>query len=139
MPTNASNAGRFDLIPVKANAVILQNDYVCVDADGYLVPASDTSGLIFVGQSEADADATGLSSGDISCPVTRKGVLGYGTITTANADQTWVGSLLFFLTASTGALAGGTSHTIVAGRVIAIESATLVIFDPNDRFALGTA
>ena len=41
--------GKYASYPVKGGAVIYAGGMVCIGADGYAVPASDTAGLKFMG------------------------------------------------------------------------------------------
>jgi hypothetical protein len=49
--------------PVKANAKIWKGALVCVDNTGFLVPASDTANLRFVGVAFESVDNTGGANG----------------------------------------------------------------------------
>lgn len=78
--------------PVKASTKLYAGGMGATDASGWAVPASDTAGLIVHGRTEADADNSGGSNGDITCHL-RKGVFGYNNSTTnaltkANVKQT---------------------------------------------------
>jgi hypothetical protein len=60
-------AGGMDF-PVEADAVIFKGAF-CVLKAGYLTPALEESGDTPAGLATEDVDATGLSSGDVSCHV----------------------------------------------------------------------
>jgi hypothetical protein len=84
--------------PVKANARIWKGALVCVDSTGYLVPASDTANLRFVGVAFESVDNTGGASGAKRCRVVKRGTFVYnrigsftqadiGTTVRANSDN----------------------------------------------------
>jgi hypothetical protein len=66
--------------PVKANARIWKGALVCVDSTGYLVPASDTANLRFVGVAFESVDNTGGASGAKRCRVVKRGTFVYNRI-----------------------------------------------------------
>jgi hypothetical protein len=66
--------------PVKANARIWKGALVCVDNTGYLVPASDTANLRFVGVAFESVDNTGGASGAKRCRVVKRGTFVYNRI-----------------------------------------------------------
>jgi len=66
--------------PVKANTRIWKGALVCVDNTGYLVPASDTANLRFVGVAFESVDNTGGASGAKRCRVVKRGTFVYNRI-----------------------------------------------------------
>jgi len=66
--------------PVKANARIWKGALVCVDNTGYLVPASDTANLRFVGVAFESVDNTGGANGAKRCRVVKRGTFVYNRI-----------------------------------------------------------
>jgi hypothetical protein len=66
--------------PVKANTRIWKGALVCVDNTGYLVPASDTANLRFVGVAFESVDNTGGASGAKRCRVVKRGTFIYNRI-----------------------------------------------------------
>ena len=66
--------------PVKANARIWKGALVCVDNTGYLVPASDTANLRFVGVAFESVDNTGGANGAKRCRVVKRGTFIYNRI-----------------------------------------------------------
>jgi len=66
--------------PVKANARIWKGALVCVDSTGYLVPASDTANLRFVGVAFESVDNTGGANGAKRCRVVKRGTFIYNRI-----------------------------------------------------------
>jgi len=63
--------------PVKANTRIWKGALVCVDSTGYLMPASDTANLRFVGVAFESVDNTGGASGEKRCRVIKRGTFVY--------------------------------------------------------------
>lgn len=63
--------------PVKANAKIWKGALVCVDNTGYLVPASDTANLRFVGVAFESVDNTGGVNGAKRYRVVKRGSFVY--------------------------------------------------------------
>jgi hypothetical protein len=64
-------------VPVAASTTIYRGSMVCMDADGYGIPATDTAGLSdVVGRSNEFADNSAGADGDIEIEVD-KGVFGY--------------------------------------------------------------
>ncbi len=60
-------------VPVAGATRIFAGSLVCVNAEGYAVPAADTAGLLFVGVATAQADNSTGSAGDRSVVVRRRG------------------------------------------------------------------
>lgn len=77
--------------PVKANAKIWKGALVCIDSTGYLIPASDTANLRFVGVAFESVDNTGGANGDKRCRVVKRGTFVYnrsGSLTQADIGTT---------------------------------------------------
>lgn len=66
--------------PVKANTRVWKGALVCVDNTGYLVPASDTANLRFVGVAFESVDNTGGANGAKRCRVVKRGTFIYNRI-----------------------------------------------------------
>jgi len=99
--------------PVGASQEIFSGGFVCVGADGYLVPGADTAGLIFHGVSRENVDNSGGSDGDLNCKVRRRGLIKavMGTaITIAN-----IGDNVFLVDDQTVDLVGNVTHNIFCG------------------------
>lgn len=106
--------------PVNAGSVIHKGAIVCIDADGYLVPAADTAGLVVVGI--ADESVTGGSAdGDEWCYVMndRDFLLGGSGL-----GQTDVGGNVTVVDDATVGLAGATTNDIIVGKLVEFVSAT---------------
>jgi hypothetical protein len=54
-------------LPVAAGAHIYAGSLASVDANGYVVPASDTAGHAFLGIARKEADNSAGAAGDINC------------------------------------------------------------------------
>ena len=59
--------------PVAASATIYAGSMVCVKDDGYVTPAANTAGYIFVGIAEEQVDNSSGSDGDLTVNVRRVG------------------------------------------------------------------
>lgn len=109
---------------------------------GFLVPMSDTSGLVFVGIALQSVNNTGDAiGGALSCDVQPlDGPFGVNFLNlSGTALQTWIGKQLFFIDDQTVGLYTATSHTIVAGRCVqvwTIGTAGWVCVDVQDRETL---
>lgn len=100
--------------PLKANAVIFKGALVCVDSTGYLVPASDSDNLRFVGVAFESVDNTGGANGAKRARVTKRGVFVYhrsGTYTQAD-----VGAVIRAV--SDHEVAKTSTHNVLVGTVM---------------------
>ena len=131
--------------PPAASTLIYANLPVCVDANGNLNAAADTSGLIFVGYSQQNVNNSGGtangSAGTLFCKVTPKQALKFVEIGYASPVQwgsgTPVGKLVYFTDNQTVA-SSGTTNSILCGKCIAVTSTAAsgrVIVDVLDRTA----
>lgn len=108
-------------IPVAADAVIFKGAIVAVDADGYLVAASDTAGLKVAGIACEAFDNTGGADGD-GFVVVQQGRVKVNT-TGANAIvQADLYTNAVILDDDTVVQAAGATNDIVAGKVVEVES-----------------
>lgn len=122
-------------LPVKASNKIYQYTEVCVDANGFAVMASDTSGLIHLGYSiSPDVDNSAGSSGDKSVNVVLNPLDRYREFDCSSATQAWVGDLVSFVDDHTVGLQAAQTNDICAGRVVQYLSATKVLVDTVDKF-----
>lgn len=76
--------------PVAAGARLFQGAIICIDLDGFLVPAADTAGFVVIGRCENEADNTGGADGDINATVFA-GIFGPYVNTGSTISQTNVG------------------------------------------------
>ena len=100
--------------PVKANARIWKGALVCVDSTGYLVPASDTANLRFVGVAFESVDNTGGASGAKRCRVVKRGTFIYNRI--GIFTQADIGTTARAVTDNE--VAKTSTHNIVVGTVV---------------------
>jgi hypothetical protein len=100
--------------PVKANARIWKGALVCVDSTGYLVPASDTVNLRFVGVAFESVDNTGGASGAKRCRVVKRGTFAYNRI--GNFTQADIGTTARAVTDNE--VAKTSTNNIVVGTVV---------------------
>jgi len=99
--------------PVEESTTIYAGALVCVNANGYAVPADDTSGLIFVGIAREYVDNSSGSDGDENVVLRRRGLfkMELGTaITQAN-----VGDNVFIVDDETVDLTAQTDNDIFCG------------------------
>jgi hypothetical protein len=122
-------------LPVKASTKVYRNTHVCVDANGFLVLAADTSGLQYVGLCTEDVDNSAGSSGDLTAQVRPPEKDRYHEFDCASATQAWVGDVVSFSDDHTVAAAATTTNDIAAGRVVQLLSATKVVVDTADRYS----
>lgn len=123
-------------LPVKASTHIYLGTIVAVDASGYLVPASDTAGLVVVGVAVQEVNNTG-SSGGVSCRIMPNNVVGAYQLNAVSPAITWVGKLLYASDDNTVALVGTTTNDIVVGRCLSVDVTGvngLVTVNMEDRF-----
>jgi len=106
-------------IPMAASAVIYQGGMVCIDANGYAVPAADTAGLIFQGVATAQADNRNGEDGDVRAVVRRRGR--YRLDCASSLDQSALSALVYAVDDHTVAAAGDVSNEVLVGLVDRIE------------------
>jgi hypothetical protein len=100
--------------PVKANARIWKGALVCIDNTGYLVPASDTANLRFVGVAFESVDNTGGASGAKRCRVVKRGTFVYNRI--GSFTQADIGTTARAITDNE--VAKTSTNNIVVGTVV---------------------
>jgi len=107
--------------PVEATTHIYQGTFTCTNAAGNAVMATDTSGLIFDGYAEAEANNTGVA-GAINVKTTPRhnGVLGVVECDAVSPDNTWNNQEVALTDDHTVALVGQTSHVVRAGRIVCV-------------------
>lgn len=145
----AASSNRFDLagillktnpVKVKGSTHIYQGTMVMViSGTGYLLPAADTSGGIFMGLAATEANNTG-NDGDISCEVEPAGhnTSRFIEVSATSPDQTWVGKVCSAVDDISVALAGTNTNDVQVGRCIRVSktgTSGKVILDTADRFA----
>ena len=122
--------GEYAAYPVKADAKIYGGGMVCVGADGYAIPASDTAGLKFVGISRSAVDATGAASGGLIVEVWREGNF---ELTAGQNMVAEIGTLVCVVDDETVDLADVTTHDVAVGIIAEVNSATSVYIDIERR------
>ena len=115
--------------PVAAQTTIYKGALVCLDADGYLVPAADTAGLRFVGVARDSADNSSGSDGDTEVVVVTQGSI---VVAKSGAGAGDVGASAFCSDDETVALS--TVNEVYAGLVVAVTDSGHVRlrFDAGD-------
>lgn len=109
-------------LKVAASTSIDAGNLVALDSDGYAVPASDTSGLTVVGVAQEAVDNSSGSAGDLSIIVRRKNMFKLANSSTTALAQANVGGTAYVEDSVTLTTAAGTTNSIAAGTLMAVES-----------------
>ena len=130
-PTNLSINGWTPFLVASTTQIYL-NQLVGVNASGYLLPMSDTAGLIFMGQSNNNV-LGGATNGTVSANVSppEDPNVKYRIMDCTGAAQSWVGSLVYFTDDHTVALSS--TNSLAAGRVLQYLTSTQVKVDLSRR------
>jgi len=124
--------GVIQAYPVSAGETIYKGALVCIDTDGYLIPATDTASLKFVGiayEKKVNTTAAGYGSdGDLWCRVYTGGVF---KLTCSSIAQTMVGQLLYVVDDQT--VDETTTNSVCVGRLVEYDSATSGWVDIGQR------
>lgn len=107
--------------PVAAGAKIYAGSLVCVNADGFAVPAADTSGYVFVGVALEQVDNSAGANGAKSLRVRREGVFEFDA---ASITQAMVGDPMYVVDDHTFDDAAGPTNDIKVGLLVKFASAT---------------
>lgn len=100
-------------LPVAASTTIYEGDKVCLNADGFAVPAGDTSGLLPVsGIALLTVDNSSGSNGDLTV-VVRSGLTIKEPMVSITAAM--AGDLMYATAAQASDDVGGVSNNIIAG------------------------
>ena len=105
---------------VAGGVKIYRGGMVCLNGDGYAVPAADTANYTFVGIAVDTVDNSGGSDGDAYVKVLRKGVFALSKSSPALTD---IGKSAYVVDDETVSTAA-TTNNILAGVVIDIDTAT---------------
>ena len=105
--------GVIQSFPVDDADTIYAGAFVCVNADGYLVPGADTAGLIFQGVSTEYVDNSAGSDGDEDCEVRRRGL--FKALMGTAITQANVGDNVFLVDDQTVDLTAHTTNDIFCG------------------------
>ncbi len=100
--------------PVKANTKIWKGALVCVDNTGYLVPASDSANLRFVGVAFESVDNTNGANGAVRCRVIKRGSFVYNRSGTYSQADLGVAVRAI----SDNEVAKTSTHNVVVGTVV---------------------
>jgi hypothetical protein len=106
---------------VAANTKIFAGSLVCVNAEGYAVPAADTSGFQFAGVAMEQVDNTGGSDGAQIVRLRRAGVFEFDAVSIA---QAMVGTEMEAMDDHTFDDTASTTNHIKVGRLVKYVSAT---------------
>ncbi len=107
--------------PVAAGAKIYAGSLVCVNDDGFAVPAADTSGYVFVGVALEQMDNSAGANGAKSLRVRREGVFEFDA---ASITQAMVGDPMYVVDDHTFDDAAGPTNDIKVGLLVKFASAT---------------
>jgi hypothetical protein len=114
---------------VKGSAKGFSGGGGCVDANGFLVAASDTASLKTVGRLLSDFDTTatgvdGVLADGVLFKEAEHGVFAYATGGANPIVQASIGTIAEWLDDQTVSLAAGTANHVKAGRVLGIDPDT---------------
>lgn len=112
-------AGEFLTLPLAADTVIYGGTLVAKDANGRLVPASDTAGLRVIGRAAATVDNTDGSAGDLDGTV-ELGVFFFDNSETNAVDAADVGTMAEVEDDQT--VADDSTNHVAAGRVVEVTA-----------------
>lgn len=124
LDNNYVPSGRYRLYKVAASTVIFRGAGVMLNANGFLIPASDTSGGISRGISRDEVDNNPGADGDLECEVDIGGaeaVVNFGTMSALT--QANVGDLVMWKDDQTVELAGTSANDVEAGTIERIGDA----------------
>jgi len=116
-----------------AGVTIFAGSLVCLDADGYAIPAADTAGLKFAG-GDNDRKTNAGQDGDSYVVVRRFGLrrfkLGHAL------TQADVGKQVFVVDDGVVDLVGATTNDVFAGVLVNLDTATMGWIDVAPAVAL---
>jgi len=117
------NVGQKRAYPVAASAVFYRGALVCIDADGFAIPASDTAGISSViGVAVEGVDNSAGADGDVNVLVMRGERL-FALTTGANAvTVTDRGRTVYVLDDQTVVKVAGVSNNIEAGECLDVKT-----------------
>jgi Ca2+-binding RTX toxin-like protein len=107
---------------VKGGVRIWRGALVCVDSSGYLVPASDTANLRFVGVAFESVDNSGGANGAKKCRVIKRGTFVYNRV--GSFSQSDLGAVVRAV--SDNEVAKTTTNNIAVGTVVELPSNSTV-------------
>lgn len=108
--------------PVLSNTTIYKGSLVCIDATGYAVPATDTSGLVVVGVADETVISPSTDSdGDKKVRVRSGEIYDFAA---SSITRAMVGNLMYVVDDQTFDDAAGASNDIPAGILLEFVSTT---------------
>ncbi len=107
--------------PVAASTKIYAGSMVCVNANGYAVPAADTTGYRFVGVALEQQDNSAGADGAATVRLRREGAFEFDA---ASITQAMVGQPMYAVDDHTFDDAAGTPNAIKVGQLVKYVSAT---------------
>lgn len=110
--------------PVEENTKIVEGALVSVNAAGYAVNATDTTGERVVGVTSASADNTGGADGAIDVTVWTNGA--HSFVANFSATIANVGDKVYAVDNQTVDLAATTTNDVLVGVIVGVESASQV-------------
>lgn len=122
--TTRKATGQVRVLEVAAGVKIYAGGQVCINADGYAVPAADTAGLKFAGVSKQYVDNSAGANGAETVEVWRDGVFDFAAAGMGIDD---IGKPVFVSDDQTVALS--TTNAVGCGVISEVESATKVWVD----------
>ena len=117
-------------VPVKGTTTIYKGSQVAIDANGYLVPASDTAALRAGMVAYEKVDNSTGSDGDLKCRVYRSGIFLFDATSITLA---MVGDMMYIVDDQTFDDGVGT-NAIMAGRLVDFVSTTKGWIDIEPAF-----
>ena len=125
-----SKKGEVKACPMEQSETIYKGSLVGNDADGYAIPASDTSGQVFRGVSIENKVADASADGTFTVRCQKKGEvqLTYGAAGGA-ASQALVGTVVEVVDSGTVDTAAHTTNHVKVGPVTEVLSGTSVMVD----------
>lgn len=122
--TTRKATGQVAVLPVATGVKIYAGSLVCLNADGYAIPAADTAGFRLAGVSREYVDNSSGANGALSVQVWRDGVFDFAAAGMGADD---VGKPVFIADDQTVALTS--TNAVGAGIISEVESATKVWID----------
>ena len=119
-------AGDYAAYSVKGGTKIYAGTIVCLDANGYAIPGSDTAGIKFAGVSRQYVDNSPGADGALKVEVWRTGCF---EMTTSGIGMANVGSAVCIVDDHTVNLASVTTNDIPCGKISEYVVATSVYVD----------
>lgn len=108
-------------VPVKANAVLTAGFAAVVDATGYAVAATATTGLVYLGRYEDSVDNTGGADGDVQVFVRNTCAFQFANSSSDPVTQASFGLPCYLADGETVAATDNAGTLSKAGRVVGID------------------